>query len=152
MPAMSCLQALEKAPPPVEMNLRPCQCHTWQNGCQRITASGDAESRACRNGPGNCFGAFGECIEFEYANWAVPDDGAGGLEFSASILGTSWGRCQGSGRLRLRRMLPWISALALALNSFAVTTSTLERACVRAPRAFIEAMTFLASSTSSPGQ
>src|SRR3569833_876458 len=46
---------------------------------ERVAAAGDGECRALGDGVGERLGALAELVELEYADRAVPDDGAGVL-------------------------------------------------------------------------
>src|SRR3569832_1885079 len=50
----------------------------FRHGRERVAAAGDGECRALGDGVGERLGALAELVELEYADRAVPDDGAGG--------------------------------------------------------------------------
>src|SRR3569832_1961471 len=51
----------------------------FRHGRERVAAAGDGECRALGDGVGERLGALAELVELEYADRAVPDDGAGVL-------------------------------------------------------------------------
>src|SRR5215472_14079344 len=54
---------------------------------ERVAAAGERECLAARDGLGNDARALTELLEFEDAHRAVPDDGAGGLQQHAPVIG-----------------------------------------------------------------
>jgi hypothetical protein len=113
---------------------------------QGVAAAGDAEGAGWRRWRGPWSRCRGEGVELEHADRAVPDDGAGGLELSASMAAV----CGPMSRIRSSSATS-VAALtvagASAAKALAQTTST--GIGTAAPRAFMASITALASPTRS---